>query len=199
MSDRGHFALKNDRRALKLGTTNMPFRASRAFTMIELIVVVVIVAIITTAGLYSYATFRNSHVQDVSSGLVEQVLLQARNRAITLNRIQEIQVDLDRNLIWVDQFNPPEAPAVLLVRVPYVVPEVGMADFVDLVSIRVDGNPAQTTGIVPVRLEPGAPGPLVLIELRREPDDATLDESYTTIRMEPGSLDVEVLKRTRIP
>jgi type II secretory pathway pseudopilin PulG len=167
--------------------------------MIELIVVVVIVAIITTAALYSYATFRNTHVKDVSSGLVEQVFLQARNRVITLNRIQEIQVDLDRNLLWVDQLNPPEPPAVLLVRVPYAVAEVGMADFVDIVSIRVNGNPPQTTGIATVQLEPGAPGPLVLLELRREPDDATLDESYTTIRMEPGSLDVEVLKRTRIP
>jgi prepilin-type N-terminal cleavage/methylation domain-containing protein len=171
----------------------------RAFSMIELMVVVVIIAIVTTAAFYSYATFRNSQGVDVSGGLVEQVFLQARNRMLTLNRIQEIRVDLDRNAIWVDQLNPAEPPMVGIVRVPYVVPEMETANDVEIVSVRVNGQPAQTTGIVDIRLEPGELGPLVLIELKRQPDDPAIDENYTTIRIEPGSLDVEVLKRTRIP
>lgn len=171
----------------------------RAFTMIELMVVVVIIAIVTTAAFYSYTTFRNRLGVDVSGGLVEQVLLQARNRVMTLNRIQEVRVDLDQNAIWVDQLNPAEPPAVGLVRVPYVVPEMQTADVVEIVSIRVNGAPRETTGIVDFRLEPGELGPLVLIELKRQPDDPAVDENYTTVRMEPGSLDVEALKRTRIP
>jgi len=183
------------------GVVPRPLCAKRrhGFTMIELIVVVAIMAIVTTAAVYSYATFRNYKGVDVSSALIEQSLLQARNRLITLNRIQEIRIDLDRDTIWVDQLNPATPPAVGLVRVPYVVPEASTVDFVEIISVRVNGGAAVTTGIVDIQLEPGELGPLILIELKRGPDDPADDENYTTIRVEPGSLDVEVLRRTRIP
>src|SRR5690606_18820374 len=99
MPDRGPFLPMTECHAAGVDPKALRRLRRSGFTMIELMVVVVIIAVVTTAAFYSYATFRNSKGVDVSGGLVEQVLLQSRNRLLTLNRIQEIRVDLDRNTI----------------------------------------------------------------------------------------------------
>ena len=84
--------------------------ALRAFTMIEILVVVAILAIGSGIALYGYASYRNSLGVNMSANTVQRMLMQGRNRAINLNKVQQVFVDLDNNLVWIDELECVSVP-----------------------------------------------------------------------------------------
>src|SRR5690606_12264052 len=54
----------------------------RAFSLIEILVVVAILAVTSTIGLYSYSSYREALVVDTSAQTLQRILMQARNAAI---------------------------------------------------------------------------------------------------------------------
>lgn len=71
--------------------------------MLEILVVVVILSIASSIAVVSYGGFRQSLGVDVSANVVQRTLMQARSRAINLNKVQQVFLDLDNGLVWVDE------------------------------------------------------------------------------------------------
>ena len=167
-------------------------RCRRGFSLVEILVVLLILAILSTVALYSYASYRQSLTVESSAYLVQRVLVQARGRAIHLNAPHQAVIDLDANTVWVDQLN-----ATFTERTPKVVPETAMSEFVLIDELQV-GSDTFTSGIHTITFETDGGHPLVIMNLRREMDDATDDLNYYGLRLFPNSAEVQILAKTRL-
>lgn len=165
---------------------------ARAFSMVEILVVLIILSIMTTVALFSYSTFKDSQSLQMSADKARRILMQGRNRAINLNLPQEVVVDLDRESMWVNQLNSTRTQTS-----PKVVPEERMADFVRIEELRINST-TFTSGEHVIAFEPAGGNPLVVLSLKREADDPARDENYFSVRLFPTSGEAQILENQRL-
>lgn len=169
------------------------FRASRrAFSLAEILVVIVILILGSTIALYSYASYRKTLTVQTSASKFQRVLSLARGRAINMAVPHQVVVDLDRNTFWIDQLNAGGG-----ITKPKVVEETAVSDFVVIESLQV-GAATHTGGTRTIRFEPAGNNPFVLALMRREFDDPAFDGHFFSIRMFPSSGEAQVLPKTRL-
>lgn len=167
-------------------------RSSRAFSLVEMIVVMAIIAIGTTVALYSYAGFRKTLGLDTSASMVTQYLLQAKNRAINEGVPFDMIVDLDSENIWINRLD-----SFGNIADSRIVENKRLADDVVIDEIIISGVPV-TSGIANVRFEPDGRNPLVVLNIRKSTSPASQNESFYAIRLYPVSSEVQTLKKQRL-
>lgn len=168
-------------------------RRYRAFSLVEILVVIVIIAVGSTVALYGYASYRNSLVVETSARLVQRNLLYAKNRAISYRVPHDVVVDLDRDTIWVDELDPTGSS----VAKPKVAEEEGAAEFVDIALLRI-GSADYAVGERRIRFSPDGTNPFVVVHLIRDVDDANVDANYTSVELAPTSVDARVVLGERL-
>ncbi len=162
-------------------------RPRRAFSLVEILVVIVILAVMSTVALYSYAEYREQLVTDTAASAVQKTLLFAKNRAISYRTPHQVVFDLDNNTFWVDELDSSST----VVR-PKVAEEEGTGDFVELHIVKI-GSTEFGSGRRMVRFEPDGTNPLVVVEVRRTAADVLDLTSYVSVRMFPTSSDAQVV------
>lgn len=170
-----------------------PVRARRAFSLVEIMVVIVILAVGSTVALYGYAGYQKSLVVETSARLLQRNLLFAKNRAISYGLPHEVVVDLDRNTVWVDELDATGASVVK----PKVAEEEGVADFVDVTFLKI-GAAEYSVGTRRIRFMPDGTNPYVVMHLIREVDDRNVASNYTSVELHPTSVDARVVADRRI-
>ncbi len=170
----------------------LPRRFRRAFSLVEILVVIVILAIGSTVALYGYAGYREKLVSRTAANAIRQTLLFAKNRAISYRTPHQVVFDLDKNTFWVDQLDATGA----IVK-PKVAQEEGTGDFVDLHILKIDAA-QYATATWAVRFDPDGTNPLVVVELHRIAEDTADLSSYTSVRLFPTSSDAQVVEGDRL-
>jgi Tfp pilus assembly protein FimT len=166
-------------------------RREKAFSLPELLVVIVIVMIASTVSLVAYANYRREASVRSSAESVKSLLVEARTRAIADNLPVAVAFDLTNQVMWVD-----ELESDLSIRRPKVVaPEYFPVDTV-LEEVRIN-SAAFTTDIRRVVFRPDGSNPLVTIILRRERAETGGDTNYYTVQMYPASPEPRVLPNER--
>lgn len=159
----------------------------RAFSMVEVIVVMTIIAIGTTIGLYSYASFRENIGIDTSISIVNQYMIQAKNLAINKGVSHQLVVDLDSENIWINRLDD-----LGNIDASRVVENKRMPDEVEINSISVNGVPARS-GVVSVNFDPDGTNPLIIININR--GNLPLDPpNIAAIRLYPISSETQVVR-----
>jgi len=167
-------------------------RQARGYSLAEVLVVLVIISLMSTIALLSYANFRSGAAAESSARMVQRLLVQGRSNAIHLNVPHQVVFDLDNSTVWIDRFNSDFSDMT-----PKVVAETPLAEFVLIDELRI-GSATHTSGIHPVVFEPDSRNPLVVVQLRREGDDPDDDKSYYSVRLYPMSGEAQLLPRRRL-
>lgn len=167
-------------------------RSARGFSLAEVLVVLVILSVISTTALLSYANFREGAAADSSARIVQRTLIQARSNAIQLGLPHEVVFDLDNQTVWVDRFNVDFTETA-----PRIVPETALAEFIVIDRLRI-GSQTHTSGVHRVLFEPDSRNPLVVVHLRREGDDPGEDSNFHSVRLFPMSGEAQILPRRRV-
>jgi len=168
-------------------------RRSRAFSLVEILVVIAIMAIGSTVALYGYASYRNSLVVETSARLIQRNLLYAKNRAISYRVPHEVVIDLDRDTVWVNEL---DATGTSVAK-PKVSDEEGVAEFVDLALLKI-GPASYAVGERRIRFSPDGRNPFVVVHLIRDVDDYNVDANYTSVELAPSSVDARVVVGERL-
>lgn len=163
-----------------------------AFTLVEILVVLVILSLLTTTALFSYTRFRQSQSIESSSEIVRRILMQARNRAIHLNLPHQVVIDLDNDTMWIDQLNSTRTETT-----PKIIPEQGMVAGVEIAELLIQ-NTRVTTGRHALMFEPDGRNPFVVVLLRKEIDDPSVDANYYSVRLFPSSGEAQILANRRL-
>lgn len=167
-------------------------RTARGFSLAEVLVVLVVLSLVSTVALLSYANFREGAAADSSARIVQRTLIQARTNAIQLGLPHEVVFDLDNRTVWVDRFN-----IDFTEKAPKVVPETAMAEFVRIDRLRI-GSQTHTSGVHRVLFEPDSRNPLVVVNLLREGDDPGDDANFYSVRLFPMSGEAQILPKRRV-
>lgn len=172
--------------------TNRPSHGPRprggregAFTSVEILVVVLIVALLSSAALIGYANLNRGAALDATARQLQVTLNRARQLAIAENARHEVAIDLDNGAFWIDAVEAVPAPRYKLDGVGYA------AEFVTFRSVRIDapstdpnaGN--HVDGVRRIRFESDGRSPYVVVEMARDVDDASVDSNVVTIRVFP--------------
>lgn len=185
------FAQTSNRRMAGHGHVALGRR--RAFTLLEMVVVLAIVVILSTMALYSYVQYRRSLALESSARLVQQMLMVGRARAITTALPQDVVISLDADTFWVDAWD-----ATRTTPRRQVVPETATAENVVIESVTIGGS-TFTTGLQAIPFEPDGSNPLVIVDLRRDFDDPLLDASYFSVQLLPTSSEAQIRRNDRFP
>lgn len=168
-------------------------RGARAFTLLEMVVVLAIVVILSTMALYSYVQYRRSLALESSARLVQQMLMAGRARAITTALPQDVVISLDADTFWVDAWDATRTTARR-----QVVPETATAENVVIESVRIGGT-TYTTGLQAIPFEADGTNPLVVVDLRRDFDDPLVPANYFSVRLLPTSSEAQIRRNDRFP
>ena len=167
-------------------------RGKRGFSMAEILVVLVIIALGSTIALYSYSNYRKSLSVQSSARKIQATLSAARGFAINTNRPHNVVIDLDRQLFWIDSLNSARTETT-----PKITGEEALSEFVVIDQLRIDSN-VYTDGVRTVAFRPEGGNPYVVILLRREFDDPSAGENYYSVRLTPASGEPQILSKQKL-
>ncbi len=179
-----------------------------AFTLVEIIVVLAIIAIGTSVALFGYGNYRKNMTVEMSAARVQRILQLAKNRAIESQLPHKVVIDFKKNTLWIDGFDailtyPPDNPKV--------VPQTAMTDFVVIESVNIGGALLDVTSpsndasypIDPldpdrhfqtILFQPDGSNPYIVFHLKKEFDDP-ISTNYYSVRMYPSSGEAQVVAK----
>lgn len=155
-------------------------------------VVVAILAVGSTIALYSYSSYRRTLSVNSTGRKAQAMMVTAKNLAINSGRPVQMVVNLDKETFWIDGLDRNGN-----LDKPKIYPEEQAAEFVLIERLRV-GPDVFDSGIHSILFEPDGRNRFVVVTFRREFDDATVAENYTSIRLFPSSREPQFLERTRL-
>lgn len=147
-------------------------RTSRAFTLIELVLVIMIIGLLLAVVAPSLGGLLRSQKLDAAARTISGMLKQARVHAATDAKPHRLVIDTKDNTCWLEVLNAtgferPESSLGLIV-------ELGS----DLI-IELEGGTTEND-LLMVRVEPDGTGELAQVTLTRKQDDKTLAVSCRT-------------------
>lgn len=166
-------------------------RGQRGFSLAEVIVVVAIILIASTFALSAYSTHTKSHAVRATAQTVSRALIEAKSRAIMLNGVTRLSLDLDNQSFWIDEMDGSGGVAK-----PKIVPPKSTETGIIMVDVQV-GSTTSSTGIVQVSFDAQGNNEYIKVTLRRSSDDATNNRNYYTVQLHPSSDDPRILPNER--
>ena len=166
-------------------------RRSRAFTIAEMLVVLVIIAFASTVSLMAYSNHRKAANLRSASEKVKRAMIDARYRAIAEGQTARLVFDLTNQAFWIDIVDGLGRTAQ-----PMVLPPETFGLDVVLESVQIQ-NVVATADQIAADFKPDGTNPLAKVLLRRESDDPNLDASYYTIQIYPSSAEPHIWANTR--
>lgn len=161
------------------------------FTLAEILVVIVIILFSSTFALLAYGNYRKAASVRSGSEKVKALLTEARMRAIAANIPVAATFDMDGRQLWIDELD-----SSLAVQRPKVISPEPLPRDVLFEQLRINAD-TFTTGIRRAVFQPDGSCPLITVRLRRESDNATVDENYYSIQMYPASAEAKVWPNER--
>lgn len=155
-------------------------QSTRGFSIAELLVVVVIVAFASSVALLGYSNYRKDAEVRTSAEKVKALMAEARMRAIADDLPSAVVFDLTNQAVWIDDLNSDQT-----VRRPKVVAPEGLGNVV-IEELKINTF-TYSNEVRRVVFEPDGANPLVVVTLRRDVDDANVDENYYSVQMYPAS------------
>ena len=156
----------------------MVFSGSRrAFSMLELTVVLVIVSILSTLGILSYANMRSSIEANSAAQRIVATMATARQAAITANLPHQVFFARGESSFWVDELDAAGVAKRRQIENPGSLPE-----FIQFQSFVVAGA-EQPGDTVTVRFWPDGHSETATIVLRRSRDGADDPKKSATIKL----------------
>lgn len=164
----------------------------RAFSLIEILIVLAILAILSSVAVFSYGSYQKNQSVRGTAQEVAALFATARSLAINSNRPHRATIDLDLRAFWIDELDPTGTT----VSRPKVVGGGKPLDGVVLQDVQLTAG-LRTTGMVPIRFWPDGRGTYAIVHIRRELDDPALSSSYFSIRVFPSTGTAQVLPNER--
>ncbi len=163
------------------------FGRSRAFSLIEIVVVLAILAIVSSVALVSYGSYRRTLSVRSTAQQVSTLFAAARSNAINTNSPYSATIALNRTRqsFWLDEM---DATGANVIR-PKVTSVSYPADYVVIedVLLTPGGTPQHAVAgndtLIRVVFYPDGRGTYAVIHIRREFDDTASTSAYTSVRV----------------
>lgn len=168
-----------------------PPRRSRGFSLAELLVVLVIISLASTMAIVAYSNSRKGASVRSGADKVRAVIVNARTQAIADGRPTQVVFDLTNQQMWIDALD--EAGEI---RAPKIVAPEMLGFGVVMETVRINTN-TFSQGLARAVFTPEGTNPMITVNLRREFDDATVNENYFTVQMYPSSPEPRVWANAR--
>lgn len=152
-------------------------RNRRAYSLIELLIVLAILSIFSTLAVLSYGTYRKSLRLKSAAREINTLFSTARNLAIEQNSYFQATIDISNRRIWVDKIN-----YLSNISEPKITTPKQLNDFVTITDVTVNSR-TDTSGVAHIVFRPNATSDYATVHLIRESDDTTVEENYYTIRV----------------
>ncbi len=162
----------------------------RAFTLPELLIVIIIIGLLSGLAIISYSGYRNYLLLRNASREITSALSTARSLAINNNGYYRAGFALEEGMFWIDEvdaYGNPSRPKV--VHVKYV------NELVEITSIVV-GEDEYDEGFVYIMFYPDSTAEFSSIYLKRKAG-SDADEEYYTIRLYPGTAKTRIYPNQR--
>jgi Tfp pilus assembly protein FimT len=144
----------------------------------EILVVLAILAILSSAAIFSYGSYRKTLSVRSTTQEITSLFSTARSLAINSNRPHSATLDLDAQEFWIDELSP-DATAVAR---PKLSGTARPADFVVIDDVALASG-IQTTGLIKILFWPDGRGTYAIVHVRRDLDDPALSSSYHSIQV----------------
>ena len=153
----------------------------RAFTLPEMLIVVVILTIFSGLAIVSYSGVRNYMRLRTAAREIDSVLSAARAMAINQNGYFRVGIYIDTGMLWIDEID-----SFGNLSQPKVVHQKRINNLVKIVSVRVEQGAVLTSGIAYIIFRPDSTAQYSTLYLRRyhSPD---VDDNYYTIKVFPAT------------
>jgi len=152
-------------------------QARRGFSIMELTVVLVIVSILSTLGILSYANLHESNEAKSGGQRVAATLASARQYAIAANAPHQVYFSIPDSAFWIDELDAAGAVRRRQVENPGFLPQ-----FIVFDRFVVNGV-AQDADTVAVRFWPDGHSDTATIDLRRSVDDPSNTRNSASVRL----------------
>jgi prepilin-type N-terminal cleavage/methylation domain-containing protein len=169
----------------------IPSRRLRAFTLAELLVVLVIISFASTVALLAYSNYRKAATARGAAEKVKRVLVEARSRAIADGRPSQVVFDLTAQVMWIDDLETNGQ-----IRAPKVTPPEPFGPGVVVETVQIQST-TFSDGLIQAVFRPDGTNPLTKVILRREAADPSVDENYYTVQIYPTSAEPRVWPNAR--
>lgn len=164
----------------------------RAFSLIEVLVVLAVLAVLSSAALFTYGSYRKTLSVRRSAQELTTLFSSARSLAVNSNTPHAATLDLDRQEFWIDVMTA----SGLAVARPKISGQGVPVDFVEIASVRLPTG-LQTSGTVRVLFWPDGRGSYAIVHLRRSQDPAAESSSYYSVRVFPATGTSQILPNER--
>ncbi len=163
----------------------------RAFSAIEIVVVLLILSAFSTFAIVSYAGYRKQARIRNASRRLETLLTTARALAINHNTPYQVQIDMDNHQFWVDRLD-----RFGRIEKPKAVPVDWLPDFVRVHDV-VKSGLSYASGTVSILFRPNSTSEYTSIYIISELEDEAAQENYITIRIYPSTGLVKTFRNER--
>lgn len=147
----------------------------RAFSLLEMLVVVGILAVFSAFAIVSYGSFRQGLWIKNSAKELEALLNNARTRAINQNSYFQVVFDFSSRQFWVD-----ETLANGNIKNPKVIQPVILEENIEIPEIGIDST-TKTSGLAKIRFYPDGKSSYARLYLIKKDDDKTVALNYYTV------------------
>jgi prepilin-type N-terminal cleavage/methylation domain-containing protein len=162
----------------------------RAFSIIEMIVVLSIILIATSVALITYSNQRKTASIRGAAERLKSILVEARTRAIASNTITAATLDLSNQVVWVDVMENDTTVRTPKVTTPEPLPQDALID-----ELRI-GADTFTSDLRRVVFQPDGSNQLTTVIVRGKFGPSTDANSYS-VQLYPASAEPRVWPRVR--
>lgn len=156
-----------------------------------MLVVLVIIGFATTVSVLAYKNYRKTATIRGAAERIKSMIVEARTRAIADNQPSSVTFDLDRQSVWIDDLTTSGG-----IRTPKAIAPEYIGPEIVIESVRLNST-AFPSGIRRATFNPDGTNAFLTINLRREYDDASVDENYFSIQIYPNSAEPRVWPNER--
>lgn len=164
----------------------------RGFSLIEILIVLAILSVLSSAALFTYGSYRKTLSVRRSAQELTSLFSSARSLAINSNAPHAATLDLDRQEFWIDVMSA----SGLAVARPKISGRGVPVDFVEIYSVRL-ATGLQNSGVVRVLFWPDGRGSYAIVHLRRTLDSASESSSFYSVRVFPATGATQILPNER--
>jgi prepilin-type N-terminal cleavage/methylation domain-containing protein len=153
-------------------------RRSRGFSALELLVAVIIISIVSTAGVLGYSNYRQRNELESAARKITSTMSAARQYAITTNAPYQVVLNLPSEAFWIDEM---DALGTSIRRQQATLPGE-MPDFVTIESATVE-SVAATSGRVEIKFWPDGHSDNATIVLLHDSNLGNTKENVLSIKV----------------